>query len=60
MKCDYKLQTKKKNERIIKRFKRLTLAFVLIYGSQLLFSYIDEDTSNTFYAQADGVQIPEF
>ena len=50
MKCGYKLQTKKKNERIIKRFKRLTLAFVLIYGSQLLFSYIDEETSNTFYA----------
>jgi hypothetical protein len=50
-----KLQKKRKNERIMKRFKRLTLSFIVILGYQVFLSSSVEDISNTFFAQADGM-----
>ena len=45
----------------MKRFKRLTLSFVVVLGSQMIFSSkMGEDVQNSFFANADGMFIPEF
>ena len=50
-----KLQKKRSNDRIMKRFKRLTLSFIAILGYQVFLTSSVEKMTNTFFAQADGM-----
>ncbi len=50
-----KLQKNNRTERVIKRWKRLSLCFTVVLCSQYFLSTTVNDISNTFFAQADGV-----